>query len=165
MMRVKPLQTLLDQAAEFCKNTATGQVLEKTASASESEASALAGLLAGAETDITIQYDPEALKQAEIDKIAESLNRVQTASEIDTVLQLAQFEKRAREEGFTNEQINEAFSKIAAEKIAKNVPLLAAMGFVGFSGDDKNMRSKKPENKKSQAQLLGRLGLAKSVGY
>lgn len=160
-MRVKPLKALLEQADEFCK----GPALTKVASAQESEASALASLLAGADADVTIHYDPKALKQVEIDKIAESLNRVQTAAEIDVVLKLSDFEKKAQAEGFTSEQISEAFSKIAADKIAKNIPLLAAMGFVGFSGEDKNSRPKEPEKKKTQAQLLGRLSLTKSVGY
>jgi len=162
-MQVRPLKTLLDQADELLRGS--GQTLSKTASVQESDVSALAKLLAGADTDITVSYDPIALKQAEIDKIAESLNRVQTATEIDVLLKLADFEKKARTEGFTTEQINEAFSKIAADKIAKNIPLLAAMGFVGFTGEDKNTRPKKPEAKKSQGQLLGRLNLMKSVGY
>jgi len=160
-VRVKPLQELLDQADALCKGTA----LSKVASAQESEVSALANLLVGAETDVKVDYDPEAFKQTEIDKIAESLNRVQTASEIDVVLKLADFEKKAQAEGYTQEQINEAFSKIAAEKIAKNIPLLAAMGFVGFTGEDKNSPTKKPDKKKSQRQLLGRLDLTKSMGY
>lgn len=161
-MRAKPLQELLNQANAFC----AGATMSKVASAQESEVSVLAGLLAGAETNVTISYDSEALKQTEIDKIAESLNRVQTASEIDVVLKLADFEKRAQEEGYTQAQINEAFQKIAAEKIAKNIPLLAAMGFVGMGGsEDKNMILKKPDAKKSQAKILGRLDLTKSMGY
>jgi len=165
-MRVKPLKTLLEQADEFCRSSS----MSKTASAEKSEASVLADILAGADANITIDYDSEAVKQAEIDKIAESLNRVQTASEIDVVLKLAEFEKKAEAEGFTSEQISEAMSKIAAEKIAKNVPLLVAMGFVPVSGagEDKNKLPTRPvkESKdKSQAKMLGRLSLTKSVGY
>jgi hypothetical protein len=165
-VRVKSLKTLLDQADQFCKSPA----LSKTASAQETEVSALANLLVGAETSVTINYDPEAAKQTEIDKIAESLNRVQTASEIDVVLQLADFEKKAGAEGFSRDQIKEALSKIAAVKIAKNIPLLVAMGFVPVSGpgEDKNALPKKPikETKdKSQAQMLGSLNLSKSMGY
>ena len=163
-MRVKSLQTLLDQADQFCK----GPALSKTASAQETEVSALASLLAGAETSVTINEDSVATKQSEIDKIAESLNRVQTASEIDVVLQLSDFEKKARAEGFSDEQIGEAMSKIAAEKIAKNIPLLVAMGFVPMGGEDKNKLPIKPNKDtkdKSQAQMLGGLNLSKSMGY
>lgn len=166
MMRVKPLKTLLAQADELCGGTG----MSKTASTPESEVSALAALLAGAETDIAIDYDPEAIKQTEIDKIAESLNRVQTASEIDMVLKLSNFEKKAEAEGFTKDQIKEALSKIAAEKIAKNIPLLIAMGFVPFSppNEGPNGLPKKPvkdKKDKSQAEMLGRENLTKSVGY
>lgn len=160
-MRVKPLKELLAQADALCG----GPAMSKEASAQESEVSALASLLASAETDVTVNYDSEAYKQSEIDKIAESLNRVQTAAEIDVVLKLADFEKKAQAEGYTRDQIDEAFSKIAAEKIAKNIPLLAAMGFVGLlDKEDKNNLPKK-DSGKSQAKILGRLDLTKSVGY
>jgi hypothetical protein len=166
VMRVKPLKTLLEQADAFCH----GSDMSKTASAQESSVLALADLLSGASADVTIDYDSEAIKQTEIDKIAESLNRVQTASEIDMVLKLADFEKKAEAEGFTKEQISEAMSKIAAEKIAQSIPLLVATGMIPLTGkeENRNVLPKKPvknDKDKSQRKLLGRLSLTKVMGY
>ena len=157
-MRVKPLKTLLEQADQFCQGTA----LSKTASAHESDGvSALADLLAGADTDIILVQDSNKLNQEEMDKIAESLNRIQTAAEIDVMLKLNEFEKKAQAQGFSQDQIDEAFSKIAAQKLAVSLPALVAMGLAPLSKPeaDKNSLPKKPSPKPSQAQLLGGLSL------
>jgi hypothetical protein len=161
MSTLKPLKALLEQADELIRGSGAG--LSKEASTPD-QVSALAELLAGADTETTVEYDPSETKQAEIDKIAESLNRVQTAAELDMFFKLAHFEKRASEEGYSKEQVSEAMSKIAASKIAQSLPILAAMGFVGVKGEDKNSLPKTPSGK-SQGKLLGRLNMARSMGY
>ena len=92
------------------------------------------------------------------------MNRVQTATELNILSKLAQFEDKANLEGYTEEQVGEAFDKMAAETLARNLPVLAAMGFVGMLGKDKNSLPKKPDGK-TQGKLLGRIPLSRSLGY
>lgn len=130
MPAAKPLKQLLAQADELIKSASvhTG-ALRKEASAHDSEVLALADLLTGASTDAISEFSER--DQESIDKVAESLNRVQAAQEIEELLKLAQFKERAHGEGYSDDQIQEAFSKIAASKLAQSLPTLVSLGLVG----------------------------------
>lgn len=163
-MAVKSLKQLLDRADEFIKNSsAHDQSFAKEASAEKNEVEALVDLLTEASAEVSLEpsSNPD---QAEMDKVAESLNRLQTAAELEELYKLARFSERAFEEGYSEEQIQEAFSKIAAARVAKNLPLLGAMGVVVPPSEDKNSLPEKPSGK-TQGKLLDRMSVTKSVGY
>ena len=134
MLTPKPLKQLLDQADALIKSAQPTSAI-KVASTQVDEVSALASLLAGADTSVTLNSDTTVCTD-EMDKIAESINRLQAAAELEEILKLAVFEKKASDEGFTQDQIIEAISKIGAAKLKKNLPFLTTAGlFVGAEED------------------------------
>lgn len=145
MRMVKPLAELLKQADELIKIGSSATIPSNDSSTVLSVADKLIG------------------DDSSLDKVAEAICRLQVASVLETDIRVAGFEKKAREEGFSLEQIEEALSKVAAEKLHKNVASLVALGCSPL-GEDKNKRSEKP-NKKAYSKMLGDYDLTKNMGY
>ena len=156
MSTSKPLKLLLDQADALIKS-AQPTSMSKSASTQDDEVSALVSTLAGADSEVIVEHGD--LAQEELDKIAESYNRLQAAAEIDELHKLAAFEKKAIAEGYTEDQISEAFSKVAASKLAKTLPALTAMGFLTSTADANSL-----PKKGTLGKVLARQDLTKSQG-
>lgn len=154
-MATKPLKELLAQADAFIK-TASATTVGKPSIKIATEVENLVEALGSAETGVVITAE-----EVGIDKIAESLNRVHTLLELDVINKYSNFEKKAEENGYSKEQIEEAFSKIAAEKTLKNLPVLAALGVSAMETDE----DAPPQVKKVGKRFANSLNLSKSVGY
>jgi hypothetical protein len=113
MAMMKPLKNLLDKADELI----LGNGLSKEASSqTDDSVSALVTLLSGADTSLDVAPGDTS---TDLEKLAKSLNRLHAFEEISELVKLDNFEVRALQEGFTSHQIDEAMSKIAANKIYK----------------------------------------------
>jgi hypothetical protein len=123
MAKARTLKDLLAQADAFVKVSQASTSNEVLTSQGDVEA--LANKLASASAEIHVVNDNEL--DADFEKLAESFNRYQTVLELNELFKVAEFENKARQEGFNDAQIAEAINKIAAEKLAKNLPFLAAL--------------------------------------
>lgn len=153
---VTPLATLLKDADEMI---AGGH--SKTASAPlDPFVEKLAAALEGATE--SVQVDSAALMgTAELDKIAYAINVLDTAEEIETHKSLQSFEKKARSDGHSENDISEAMQKIAAVKLKKRMPLMVALSL-------NSQELPKAKDLTSRLQALSRQGAqsnAKTQGY
>jgi uncharacterized tellurite resistance protein B-like protein len=160
MTAVRSLQTLFE-AADALTGKADSASLAKTA-AVVSETDLLAAQLLGADQPVEIE---PALEAPESEKVAMAMNRVHTASFLDAVVKVENFEKQAREEGFSEAQIEEALSKTAAKALIKNLPEFVAATSAAGKPSDLNIPKKNPSGKPTLSQQLGRLPLTKNLGY
>lgn len=164
MASVRPLKQLLEQADAFSKSaSAAAPVASKPTDAIDQ----LIALMDSADAPVEIEKiaEGEQMSEVQLEKAAEAFNRLQVAAALDNQARYALFEKKAQEAGYSDEQIEDALSKIAAEKVVKNLPMmLATMGMVN-SHADKNMQDFKKPKGKGYTQMLGDLDLTKSMGY
>lgn len=156
-MKLRPLKELLASADEMIKvSSVSPQPLDKLAS----EVDEMVNLLNSASGSIEARtVEALAAEEALIEKVAESMNRAHAAQELEIMHRFTQFEKRATESGFTSDQIEEAFSKIAAAKLKKNLPVLMGLGLV------KQVDKASPPVKNVVRRMIGSLNLTDSVGY
>lgn len=127
MQPIRPLKELLEQADAMIKTSSAkpNTSVVKTASDVSAVLSALENAPSAADTS------PGDLDQDQIDKLAMASCRLQLAKEIEVGNRYAEFEKKAKAEGFSNQQIDEVLSKMAADKVHQHLPLLVAMGIAG----------------------------------
>lgn len=161
MKAVKPLSELLKQADEFTK-VASPSVASRPAETAPVDA--MASLLLSATEPVELdKVASEQPAEAEFEKLAEAFCRLHVAAVLDDASRVAAFEKKAAAEGYTPEQIDEALSKVAAEKTVKNLPLLTALSAaIGTGGKDVNALAPK---KQGFSRMLGNYDLTKNVGY
>lgn len=157
MVKLRPLKELLASADEMIKVSSAGpRPSEKLAS----EVDEMVSLLNSASGPIEARSVAViAAEEALIEKVAESMNRAHAAHELEIMHRFTQFEKKASESGFTSDQIEEAFSKIAAAKLKKNLPVLMGLGLV------KQVDKASPPVKTVVRRMVGSLNLTDSVGY
>lgn len=156
-MATKSLKQLLDRADAFIAHGSSGSGLAKEAASNQDDVSALVELLLSADT---ISSEPQTTQsQEEFEKTALSLNRLQAASEIADLVKVAHFCKLASQEGFAEEQIQEAVMKIAASRLLKNLPALTSMGVIS-NLEDKNALPVKQKSSKAPEK-----DLVESQGY
>lgn len=157
-MNRKPLPELLKQVDQILG-------IEKSAQAVQSdEVFALADVLASAEGLEKTAGSQETAVTPEFEKIAIALNRVVAAKQIMEFSKLAAFSKRAREEGYSDEQIDEALQKIASSHLKKNLGFLGAISAAGMGSSDENSLEKRPVKASSLGEASRRLPLARSAG-
>jgi len=139
--RVPSLASLIKTADEFIAGGSNKQEYPAKDPFVEKMASALE------ETTEAVRIEP-AMSQpslCDIEKIAEAVNVLDAAAEIESIKKLEAFREKAKSEGHAEEQIGEAIQKIAAANLKKSLPLLVALGF----GVDK-----KPEPKELTSRLM-----------
>lgn len=138
---LKPLKDLIAEADRYLGQT------KVAASAVSDEVSSLADTLTFA-TQIEEQFAmDQTASSEEFEKVAKALNKIAAAAEIEVMTQSAQFEKTALEHGYTSDQINEALTKVAAQKIHKNLANLTAIGMLSPSKEDLNSLTPKKKVK------------------
>lgn len=154
-MTRKPLPELLKQI-----DSVLG--IEKKASAVVSdEVFALADVLSSAES---IQGSTNSPEFADFEKVAIALNRVVAANQIREMQKLSSFTKKAKAEGYSEEQVEEAIQKVASTHLKKNIGLLSAIGAAGLHTEDKNTLEKRPVKAGSSGEASRRLPLTRSAG-
>ena len=153
---VTPLATLLKTADEMI----VGGHSKKASASLDPFVEKLAAALEGATESVQIN-SVELMSTAELDKIAQAINVLDTAEEIETYKGLQTFEEKARGEGFSENDISEAMQKIAAVKLKNRMPLMVALS---LNGQD----LPKAKDLTSRLQALSRQGAqsnAKTQGY
>jgi len=154
----KPLKDLMAEADKFLGQT-------KTASAPLSdEVSSLADTLSFA-SQIEQQFAGSSvtvLANSEFEKVAKAINKVAARIELDVMFQSSQFEKAAMGQGYSREQVNEALSKIAAQKVHKHLSTLATIG--GLAPGKEDLNSLKPVHEKAIGEEKRRMPATHSLG-
>jgi hypothetical protein len=125
---VKPLKDLLDEADRILGQTKTaGQSVTD-------EVSSLADTLAFAseleDQFVAVETPVETAPDTDFEKVAKVINKVAATVELEVMAKTAQFREAAETQGYTEEQVTEALSKIAAKKIRKNLTEIAALGMI-----------------------------------
>lgn len=127
---VRSLKDLIQEADQFL---ATDQGHSKEASpvsGFSSEISSLAeSCISASEIIESGAFNNPLSKTAssEYEKLAMAVNRVHAKAQADDLARSAQFSEHARENGYTEYQIEEALSKVAAKKVKHVLPILAAI--------------------------------------
>lgn len=155
---LKPLSELMDQASVFMGQTKTA------APAYSDEVSSLADTLAFAK-EIEQNFGEPAerpVADADFEKVAKEINIMAAQAELEVWGQAEQFREEALAKGYTNDQVSEALSKIAAQKIKKNLPELAALGFLTPGGE--NVNSLEKTHVKATPEEKKRLPVTHSLG-
>lgn len=152
MSPVKSLKQLLDAADSLIKESSAPASLSKEAS---DEVSDVVNTILHSDTLLTEPTD------SDLDRIVEAYNRSQAQSEIQEIEKLARFCELAEQNGYVDEQIQEAVVKIASSRMVKTVPALASLGFMSF-GEDVN---KLPVQSKTKEREQDRKSLVESQGY
>lgn len=135
-MRYTPSLKKLYETADSFLESADRSSLSKEASASKDDKLIkLAEELLSAEGGVEVAPNKV---EFDMDKVAEALNIIDAAADIDSIIKAEAFEKRAKEEGYSDEQIADALNKVAAARVKKNLPIMIALGLGGFTGEDKN---------------------------
>lgn len=137
---VKPLQALLEEADRILGQTKTA------APAVADEVSSLADTLSFA-TQLEEQIVGGAHAEPtniEFEKVAKVINKLAAQIELDVILKAEQFRTAAVAQGYTEEQVEEALSKVAAAKVKKNLSTLAAIGALPPGMVDENSLEKQP---------------------
>jgi hypothetical protein len=163
---VKPIKALLEAADALIGHSADAR--EKVASESHSDIDQLADRLLGATDAVDVSNKPAQPEGSftEVEKTAMALNRIQCASYLDAMSKVAAFEKKAKSEGYTQEQIDEALSKTAAKSKLLSLPQFTAVTEMAKKApSDLNMPKKVPQDKNVLSKRLGRIPLTKSLGY
>lgn len=141
---MKPLKELLQQADSYLGTTKVASPVVVS-----DEVSSLANTLAFAERleqQFTADTDYASVSaDEELEKVAKQINKIAAQAEIEVLATSEAFREKALGEGYTEDQIDEALSKIAAQRIKKNLGALTAIGVlpVGFS-DVNSLNSKQP---------------------
>ncbi len=154
-MTRKPLPELLKQI-----DSVLG-IEKKASSVVSDEVFALADVLSSASQ---IEKSAGSSEFADFEKVAIALNRVVAANQINEMNKLSSFVKRAKAEGFSDEQVEEAVQKVAASHFKKNIGLLGAIGGAGLCTDDVNTLKKRPVKAGSSGEASRRLPLTRSAG-
>ena len=146
---VKPLKDLIAEADKFLGQTKTA------APVISDEVSSLADTLAFATAleDQFVQPEQESYDQ-DFEKVAKALNKAAAEIEWDVLSKAEQFEKTALARGYSETQVEEALSKIAAAKIKKNLPELVAMGYGPSHADQNSLENKKVKNVGEEKRTL-----------
>lgn len=128
---------LYRKADELISSSVPAESLSKTAStvAPDADVVKLADALTGAEGAVEVSADTEVF---DMDKVAESLNVIEAAAHIEILKKTELFEKRAKEEGYSDEQIRDALQKAAAAQTKKNLPIMVALGLADFRAPGTN---------------------------
>lgn len=121
----KSLKTLLEEADSLIKSESPGSVSK--IAAADDEVSALVALLSGGAD--TYNHQKTASGESDLDggSYIEALNRAQFALEIAYTIKTAEFRSRAEQEGYREEEIQEALTKIASSNLYKNLPILSRL--------------------------------------
>jgi hypothetical protein len=139
---LKPLKDLLEEADKFLGQT------KVAAPAVSDEVSSLANTLAFA-TAIDGQFSqPEETTadfNSDFEKVAVAINKIAAEIEWDVMSKAERFEEAALARGYTESQVNEVLSKVAAGKIHKHLATLAAIGQLPLPQDDQNSLETKKE--------------------
>jgi hypothetical protein len=156
---VKPLKELIAQADRYLGET-------KLASAARvpDEVSSLADTLAFAsqiEEGLNIAETQGGL--SDLEARAVEMNKIAAQIELDVYAQVAQFGIDALASGYTEEQVEEALSKIAAKKLHKHLGTLSAMSGLGLGGEDKNSLKPSHSSKAVGGEKIS-VPLTKSLG-
>lgn len=155
---VKPLKDLIAEADRFLGQTKTA------APAASDEVSLMADTLSFAtqlEERIVGQVQTEPTN-AEFEKVAKAINKLAARAELEVMAQTDQFRSAALNQGYTEEQVSEALSKIAAKKVKQNLSTLAALGSLPVGMVDENSLEKQPV--KAAGEEKRRLPLTRSLG-
>ncbi len=144
-MAVRPLKDLLKEAEEFDQSPGLNKKASSQAGAASDSVSSLAESLIGAES-ISL-YDEG------FEKTAKALNRAEALLQIQTLQKLAAFREKALKSGYTEEQVEEAMGKVAAQKIKRHLTVLMATDSIGDLGKDVNQleKNKVPAKEVGQA--------------
>jgi hypothetical protein len=155
-VKTRPLKELLASADEMIKKSSPSAHTPSPLNKQASEVDEMVSILSSATNTVDANSITEDVL---LEKVAESMNRAHAAHELDILHRFELFEKKASESGFTAEQIEEAFSKIAAAKLKKSLPLLMGMGLA------KQIDKASPPVKNIVRRMIGSLNLSNSVGY
>ena len=132
------LKSLLDRADELIKgSSAVAATKEAQDVRPRDQVDDVAEVLVSATAPVAMPAGSEGW--TEIEKTAMALNVLNAASEVDMIKRMEKFAAAARAEGYSDDQICEAMTKISAGKVAENLGTLVAMGVEGF-GKDKNSK-------------------------
>lgn len=121
--RVASLASLLKTADELIAGGS-----EKIAAKQESSIEKIAEALEAVSEPVEVRA-PSQPETVDMDKLAEAINVLDTAAEIEMFKRMETFEEKAKSEGYTEEQIGEAMSKVAAARLKKSLPVMVALGF------------------------------------
>lgn len=122
---VKPLRDLIAEADRILGQTKTA------ASVVSDEVSSLADTLAFAtaiEEQFALPGTNQAMHDPEFEKVAKAINKIAAKIEWEVLKKADQFEEAALANGYTEAQVEEALSKIAAAKIKSHLSTMVAMG-------------------------------------
>lgn len=152
MRRTTSLASLLKTADELIGGGVTP-------AAEQSSVSKLAAALEAVTEPVELA--PNQPEQVDMDKLAEAVNILDTAAEIEVLKRMELFEEKAKGEGYSNDEIGEAIQKVAAARMKSTLPVLVALGFG-------NVESKKPSKFIDRLQAFTRqpaVSNAKTQGY
>lgn len=143
---VKPLKDLLAEADRIL-----GQTKEASAAVSD-EVSSLADTLLFANTleEQFVQEEISAQTDEEFEKVAKAVNKIAAEIEWDVLTKADQFEEAALAQGYTQEQVAEAMSKIAASKIKQHLDSMASGAGSLHGKDDNSLETKKVKSLPSE---------------
>lgn len=152
-MAVKPLKDLMAEADRILGQTKIASPLNIS-----DEVSSLADTLSFA-TAIEEKFTPQDSLTAEFDpefeKVAKAVNKASALAEWEVLSNTDRFEEAAMAQGYTEEQIGEALSKIAAAKVKKNLDALVALSVKPMQGENKNsLETKKVKSTGSDKHSL-----------
>lgn len=159
---VKPLKDLIAQADRYLGQTKTAAPARVS-----DEVSSLADTLAfAAQIEEGIAPRQEQPKFSEQDLQAIQMNKIAAKIELDAIARAAHFESAALSSGYTEEQVQEALSKVAAKKLHKHLGTLAAISGLQVGEKDKNslqpdQRKKAVGGEKASVPLTRSLGGAR----
>jgi DNA-binding phage protein len=120
---VTPLSELLKTADQMI-----GSSVKEASAKPESFAEKIAAALEMNAQPVEVTPAVAVPNAAELEKIAEAINVLDVAAEIEAIKGIQSFEKKARDNGHSEKDIAEALQKVSAAKLKERMPVMVALG-------------------------------------